>query len=261
MVAVGDLHADLDDALSVLRMAGLIDASAHWSGGRAVLVQTGDTTDRGPDSKEVIELLQRLGPEAEAAGGQVVALLGNHEAMNLTGDLRYVSPLDVADFGSAAARAQAFGPQGALGSWLLDRDVVQKVDDTIYAHGGISPAWAARGLGAINDAARAALRSDPRAAVLGPEGPLWLRDYLLADEALACPQLQRALDALGARRMVVGHTTQRSGRIAVRCGGALLGIDTGISSHYGDNHAALEILAGDARALYPAGPEDLPDPS
>ena len=64
-------------------------------------------TDRGPDSLEVIELMDRLAEEAPKAGGRVVSLLGNHEVMNLQGDLRYVAPGDVADFGSPAARAQA----------------------------------------------------------------------------------------------------------------------------------------------------------
>jgi hypothetical protein len=261
VVAVGDLHADLPAALATLRMAGVVDAAGHWSGGQTVLVQTGDTTDRGPDSKEVIELLMRLTSEAEAAGGRVVALLGNHEVMNLHGDWRYVSPGDVQDFGSADARRAALAPGAPLGGWLRQRDVVAKVGDTVYAHGGITAAWADRGLDAINAAAAEAIASAPRAAVLGEEGPLWFRGYLLADESLACAELRRALAALGARRMVLGHTTQRSGRIASRCGGALLGIDTGISAHYGGNHAALELRAGDAWALYPTGPEDLPDPA
>jgi hypothetical protein len=73
--------------------------------------------------------------------------------------------------------------------------------------------------------------------------------------------LADALEDLGAVRMVVGHTTQRTGRVAVRCDGALLGIDTGISAHYGGNLAAVQIDGGNAMALYPSGPVDLPDPS
>ena len=77
---------------------------------------------------------------------------------------------------------------------------------------------------------------------------------------MACEELTRALTAMSASRMVVGHTTQRTGRIASRCGGALLGIDTGISAHYGGHHSAVQIRAGDATAIYPTGTEDLPDP-
>lgn len=260
VVAVGDLHADLPDALEVLSMAGLVDEAGRWAGGEAVLVQTGDTTDRGPDSKEVVELLMRLEGEAAAAGGQVVALLGNHEAMNLTGDWRYVNPEDVADFGSVEARAAAFGPEGGLGAWLRQRPAVARVGDTVYAHGGISERFVGLGLDGLNEAVRRSLLLDPRSPVMGEEGPLWYRGYLLAEEPIACAEAARVLEALGARRLVMGHTTQRTGEVAVRCGGAVLGIDVGLSTHYGDNRAILELVSGDARVLGPEGVRDLPDP-
>ena len=261
IVAIGDLHGDLEASLKVLKLAGLVNDAGHWSGGRTVFVQTGDTTDRGPDSKGVIELLMRLSVEAEDAGGRVVALLGNHEIMNLTGDWRYVHPGDVAAFGSPEQRRAALAPDGELGRWLRQRDVVAKVGDTVFVHGGVSPAWAERGIDAINGAARVAIDAEPRARVLGSEGPLWLRDYLQAPPSIACPMLADALASLGAARMVVGHTTQRTGRVATRCEGALLGIDTGISAHYGGNLSAIRIEAGNALAVYRTEVEDLPDPT
>jgi hypothetical protein len=260
VVAIGDLHADLPQALAVLQMAGVVDPAGHWTGGETILVQTGDTTDRGPDSKEVLELLIRLQPEAEAAGGQVIALLGNHEVMNLRGDWRYVSPGDIADFGSPEARQAALLPTAELGAWLRARDVVGQVGDTIFVHGGVSSRFAKMGVASINTTARAAIDVAQPAPILGEEGPLWYRAYLLADETIACAEVKDALATLGARRMVMGHTTQSSGRVASRCGGRLLGIDTGVSSHYGGHVAAIELRGDDARALYPAGPEDLPDP-
>jgi hypothetical protein len=91
VVAVGDVHGAYENFVAVLRMAGLIDARERWSGGRAHLVQTGDVLDRGPRSRKAMDLLMRLEKEARKAGGRVHALLGNHEVMNLRGDLRYVS--------------------------------------------------------------------------------------------------------------------------------------------------------------------------
>jgi hypothetical protein len=91
VVAVGDVHGSYDGFVQVLQMAGLIDGGKHWTGGTAHLVQTGDVPDRGPKSREVVELLTRLERDAERAGGRVHTLLGNHEVMNLMGDLRYVS--------------------------------------------------------------------------------------------------------------------------------------------------------------------------
>lgn len=44
IVAVGDLHSDLPQALAVLRMAKLVDVEGNWSGGQDTLVQTVSTT-------------------------------------------------------------------------------------------------------------------------------------------------------------------------------------------------------------------------
>jgi hypothetical protein len=260
VVAVGDLHGDPAAALAVLSLAGVVDAAGAWSGGDTALVLTGDWTDRGPSSRGVLALLRRLEGEAAAAGGRVVGLLGNHEAMNLTGDWRYVSPADVADYGGEAARRAAYAPGGADGDWLRAHGAVAQVGETAFAHGGFAARWAPRGVPGLNALVAAALAGgDP--AVLGEDGPLWYRGHLLADEAVACAEVEAVRRVLGVRRIVVGHTTQRSGEPAVRCGGALIGIDTGISAHYGGHLAALELRAGtDAWALLPAGPRDLPDP-
>lgn len=260
LIALGDLHADLKTTLAALRLAGLVDEQGAWSGGDSVLVQTGDQTDRGPDSLEVLQLLMRLEGEAAAAGGRVVVLLGNHEVMNMMGDWRYVSPEDVSDFGTEDARRAAFAADGELGRWLRERPMVAVIDRTVFVHGGVHPRYAEMGLRRMNTLADAVIGGSLPREVLGDESPIWYRGYLQDDEPTACATLDRALLTLGARRMVVGHTTQDSGKIAARCGGKLLGIDVGLSSHYGAHTAALELRSGDAWALYPDEAIDLPDP-
>jgi len=91
IVAVGDVHGALDQYVTILREAQLIDSRRRWTGGNATFVQLGDVLDRGPASRQALDLLRRLETEAKAAGGQVVFLLGNHEVMRMAGDLRYVS--------------------------------------------------------------------------------------------------------------------------------------------------------------------------
>lgn len=98
LVAVGDLHGDHDAWLAIARSARIIDAKGRWAGGKAVLVQSGDIVDRGPDSLKIIRHLIRLKREAAKAGGRVVVLVGNHEAMMMTDDLRYVHPGEYAAF-------------------------------------------------------------------------------------------------------------------------------------------------------------------
>jgi hypothetical protein len=75
-----------------------MDQKGRWSGGRTVLVQLGDIVDRGPDSLAIIRDLMRLEKEAPRRGGRVVVLIGNHEAMMMTDDLRYVHPGEYAAF-------------------------------------------------------------------------------------------------------------------------------------------------------------------
>lgn len=91
VVAVGDVHGSLDGFRSVLRAAGLIDAADRWTGGTTTFVQTGDVTDRGADVRGALDLLMALEREAPAQGGRVLPVLGNHEAMNLVGELRDVT--------------------------------------------------------------------------------------------------------------------------------------------------------------------------
>jgi hypothetical protein len=92
IVAIGDIHGHFEGFVAILREAGLIDEQRRWTGGRAVLVQTGDYTDRGAGVRDVFDLLIALEDQAERAGGRVVTLLGNHEVMNLLGELRDVTP-------------------------------------------------------------------------------------------------------------------------------------------------------------------------
>jgi hypothetical protein len=106
IVAVGDLHGDFDAWQTIARNAGVMDAGGHWAGGKTILVQMGDITDRWADSLKIVRSLQQLQKEAPRAGGRVYVVLGNHEAMNLQGDNRYTTAGEYAAFvdGQSAER-------------------------------------------------------------------------------------------------------------------------------------------------------------
>ena len=97
IVAIGDLHGDIQQARRALRIAGVLgkDDNDHvnprWVGGDTILVQVGDVLDRGDDEIGILILLQKLGKEARKVGGDVFVLNGNHEILNISGDFRYVS--------------------------------------------------------------------------------------------------------------------------------------------------------------------------
>lgn len=92
IVAVADIHGAYGPFVSILTKAGLIDTQQKWIGGRTTFVQTGDYTDRGAGVRQVFDLLMALEENARKGGGQATILLGNHEVMNIVGDLRDTTP-------------------------------------------------------------------------------------------------------------------------------------------------------------------------
>jgi hypothetical protein len=200
VVAFADVHGAYEELTTLLRSTGVVDAGLRWSGGKTHVVSLGDLLDRGADSRKVMDLLMRLQGEAAAAGGRLHVVLGNHEAMNVLGDLRYVDPGEYAAYAAEedpGERAQArtaflarqastteadferlfppgyfghrrmLGPEGRYGQWLLQLPVAVKVNDTVYMHGGPSSVLIGRNLEQLNRDYRAALQ-----------------DYLAAEAAL-----------------------------------------------------------------------------
>lgn len=111
IVAVGDVHGAYDSFVQILQKAGVIDSELRWQGSNLTLVQTGDLLDRGPKSRASMDLLMALEEQASKKKGSVLALLGNHEVMNMIGDLRYVPSEEYASYadeGSEKRRADAY---------------------------------------------------------------------------------------------------------------------------------------------------------
>ncbi|MEP4147554.1 MAG: metallophosphoesterase [Halioglobus sp.] len=187
VVAFADVHGAYDDWVSLLQEVGVVDDQLNWSGGKTHLVSVGDLIDRGPGSRQVVELLMKLDAQADKAGGAVHMTLGNHEVMVMTGDLRYVSAAEFAAFaddesaadredlyaqyrryntggdeatvratfdeqfplGFAALR-KAYSLDGHLGRWLIQQPFVIKVNDKVYMHGGIADSATGKSIKELN---------------------------------------------------------------------------------------------------------------
>lgn len=121
LVAVGDVHGDFDDFSLILKRTGLVDDQNHWASGNATLVQTGDLLDRGPKGSEAMDLLMNLEKEAATNGGRVVPLLGNHEVMNILGDLRYVTPETYAAFADSESEKRRKAAYQEYAAWFARR--------------------------------------------------------------------------------------------------------------------------------------------
>ena len=196
VVAIADIHGDYSAMVATLQNVDVIDDELRWSGAATHLVIVGDILDRGPRSRDVMDLLMRLEQEAPLAGGKVHVLIGNHESMNLIGDLRYVSKEEYAAFAADETAAERnrwfaayakrrrfnvanddvreefeqqfpagyfalrreFRPDNRYGQWLLSKPVIAVVNRTAFVHGGLSPLVADIGLDGVNRDLKADLK-------------------------------------------------------------------------------------------------------
>ncbi len=267
IVAVGDLHGDLEATRQALLLAGAMDETGHWVGGQMVLVQTGDILDRGDEEPEMLALFDSLEVEARAAGGGVLLLNGNHELMNVYQDFRYVTEDGFLDYDGTPApvnpdsaflaldssrqgRAAAFSPGGPMARRFAQRNTAVAVGNTIFVHGGILPANVDLGLDSLNARVRAWLLGEiPQPEwIRGDSSPVWTRLYSDEPSQDACDTLSIVLQRLGMERMVVGHTVQQTG-ITAFCGGRVWAIDVGMARHYGGRPEVLEIRENVVRSL------------
>jgi len=331
VVAIADIHGAYDAMVTTLQNVNVLGDDLAWTGGQTNLVIVGDILDRGPKSRAAMDLLMRLEGEAEAAGGRVHVLIGNHESMILTGDMRYVSAPEYEAFAGEAdseerarwfdlyverqggdsdelrgqfetayppgyfAMRRAFRADGHYGRWLLQKNIIAVINGTAFVHGGLPPVAAEIGLqgvnedlqeelveyvevlGALTDAEillptdshykyeallngyLPSLDEDPEilqaidagkrlvnSGLVSTDGPLWYRNNIMCPRIVEEHRLDAALAAIGADRVVVGHTPTPGRKVLQRFGGKLIEIDTGMLNFYysGIGHAL--VLEGDS---------------
>ncbi len=174
IVAIGDLHGDLTETINILKLAKVISYNnttkkATWIGGDTVVVQVGDQIDRcrslpcnqmSPHEDEnsdikILKLLTDLHSQAILKGGAFYSLVGNHELMNVTGRMEYVSPANYDRFEQKkenkeflgkknlkgiAARKDAFKPGNPIAEFLAcTRKLILKIGKSVFVHAGIVP--------------------------------------------------------------------------------------------------------------------------
>ena len=210
VVAISDVHGEFAHAQTLLRAAGVLDAGDHWAAGRTLMVVTGDSMDKGPQSVEVLRLWMRLQSEATAHGGRLIVLLGNHEAEFLsdpTGD--HKTDATVADAQTLHVPiGDLSDPTKPLGHFLRSLPLAARVGDWLFCHAGWLPdePWA-------NFVAQAKATLDA-----GKYGdPLLLGDDSILEKKAGANgkkwwrsrsevrELERRLDADGLAGVVFGH--------------------------------------------------------
>ena len=335
VVAIADVHGAYEAMVETLGNVGILNDSLEWTGGESHLVIVGDLLDRGPRSRDALDLLMRIEGEAATAGGKVHVLIGNHESMNMIGDLRYVSNAEYAAFADDETWAQrdrwfrawarrdggdrasqrdrfdsefpkgffalrhAFGPQGRYGKWLLQKNIIAVINGTAFVHGGLPPEVAGIGLEGINrdlrqdlidyveavatlmeaevllptdafyehetivnnympplDApqetldAMAAVKKLSDSSILHSDGPLWYRGNVACSEIVEEHRLEASLRAIGADRVVVGHTPTPTRKVLQRFDGRIVEVDTGMLNFYYKGSGSALVIEGDELRVF-----------
>jgi len=279
IVTIGDLHGDYDHFIRVLKGTKIVDSDLHWTGGKAHLVQMGDVMDRGDQARKIFDLIRQLDKEARAAGGMVHQLIGNHEELNIIGEAiknpEYVTPSQFQDYLSPDykekieaefKRKNKNGDDDELwknlmsdpeaqknytetfllldGRWLAEQNVIIKINDTVFVHGGLNLEYAIKGLTWINKQYRSEFQKIFKSEALprqritfAPESPLWNRDLPTAKDSYE-EEVDKILAALGAKRIIIAHTPsipasrETIERDIKKFGGKVWISDTGIAAIY-----------------------------
>lgn len=285
IVALGDLHGDFTAYEEIMLQAGLRNAKGKWIGGKTHLVQTGDVTDRGPDSKKIYDDLFKLAKQARKKGGKIHLLIGNHEMMNIMGDLRYVSPGEYEAFREKDSEKKlkayfdrlvasqifdaemiekelteeqiyeewlkthppgfiehrlAWGVGGEYYNKIISLPGLVKINDTLFTHAGISPAYAEMSVNEFNTFVKEAIELNDELSfnlLFAENGPLWYRGLTQnGDEEIV--NLDVVLENHGAQRIVLGHTPT-GGVVLPRFEGRVILNDVGLGNYYGGSRAFL----------------------
>ncbi|MGQ4660847.1 metallophosphoesterase [Lysobacter sp. F6437] len=241
VAVLSDLEGNAAFLDKSLRKLGIVDAAGDWDYGSGHLVVLGDSVDRGRDVFAVLWRLHGLAVQADAAGGAVHVLLGNHEQYLLRTNPTRAHPDHLHALNMMGGYRQAFADDTVIGHWLRRQPVALKLGSVLFVHGGVGPAVVRSGLSVeqLNAAMRAywtrPATAPPRTAgldaVLGPAGVTQYRGYFRGLDgrypAATSADVQLALEHFDASEIVVAHTLVE--RIQSLHGGRVRAVDVNSS--------------------------------
>jgi Calcineurin-like phosphoesterase. len=212
ILALSDIEGNFKGFKSILQGNGVIDSQFNWTFGANHLVLNGDFFDRGLQVTECLWLIYKLENEAEKQGGRVHFILGNHEMMNLKGQLKYVR--DKYEHNADTLKlpyAEWYARESALGRWLRTKNAVEKIGDLLFVHAGIRKDFPKEyTIQQINENVRAGIDKtfkkgeQAQDIFIGNESPIWYRG--ISTEKESQQDLENTLIRFKASKMIVGHT-------------------------------------------------------
>ena len=136
---LSDIEGNLEAFRKLLLAGGIIDETHNWIFGKGHLVLNGDFFDRGQQVTECLWLIYSLEKKAQAAGGYVHFILGNHEIMNLSGNIKYVHQKYKDNFKNFNLDNEiVWSEKSELGQWLRTKNIVERIGELLFVHGGVA---------------------------------------------------------------------------------------------------------------------------
>ena len=276
IIVIGDIHGDMEKLLKCLKIAKLIDSHYNWIGGETVVVQVGDQIDScryngtndcnqpetyhynngdQADDIKILYFLTELHDKASKAGGAVYSLMGNHEFMNVIGDMSYVSHNNIRHFdnynhnGSTIedgldGRKTAFEPGNKIANFLAcTRKMALIIGSNLFVHAGIIPEMIKKYkieqmnklliLFLLDELKEPSIFKD--LFLSGKTSPFWTRLFGNRIDDNNCIELLQPLkDVYNVNRIYVGHTPQLNTGITSQCNGRVWMTDVGMSKAFDD---------------------------
>ena len=275
IIVIGDIHGDMDKLIDCLKIAKLIEKNGRklkWTGKDTVVVQVGDQIDScrynnkdkcddpntytpendKPEDINILYFMTRLHNMASKHGGAVYSLMGNHEFMNVTGDMSYVSHKNLVQssnimtssggkFKNAkAARRFLFKPGNIISNFLAcTRKVALIIGSNLFVHAGIIPMIASKykvdNINAIMTLFLLGQIENPEIFsdlfINGTTSPLWTR--IFGSRINNCMELLQPLkDIYNVNNIYVGHTPQVNTGIMSQCNDRVWMTDVGMSHSF-----------------------------
>lgn len=231
LFVLSDIEGEYKTFKQLLITAGVMNDQFKWTFGKGHLVICGDMFDRGSEVTETLWLIYHLEEQAKKEDGYVHFILGNHELMNLTDDLRYLNT----KYSKLATDAgipykNFYSKETELGQWLRTKNIIEKIGDLLFVHGGVSQYvnQLAQPVEAINMLVRPFYdnTSDslppPVELLLSDAGPLWYRGYFMSPAATMA-QVDSTLKLFRVNKIIIGHTSVK--QISSFYNGKVINID------------------------------------
>jgi hypothetical protein len=260
LFVISDIEGSYTALFRLLKAGDVINQQGHWAFGIGHLVFVGDMVDRGDQVVETLSFMQKLEEEAKTLGGQVHYILGNHEIMNLSGDYRFVHPAYWSDAVTLQNSYQRlFAPGSRTGRWLRSKNIIEKIGDYLFVHGGIAPAVNAlpHSIKALNAAAKPFYETaqllgsfdEPVARLLfdaEDTSPFWFRGYYAPHATVySSPVTEQTIDStlkkFGVRHIITGHTLVAD-TISMHFRGKVVNTDT----HHASGHSEALLIDNDS---------------